>query len=68
MDKVFVATEQDQESSCVYAYFAFELISIGVCKRDEGRSLDATKKVLEDRKSTRLNSSHIPLSRMPSSA
>ena len=28
--------------------------------------LDAT--LLEDRKSTRLNSSHIPLSRMPSSA
>ena len=26
------------------------------------------KKVLKDRKSTRLNSSHIPLSRMPSSA
>lgn len=47
MDKVFVATEQEKESSCVYAYFAFELISIGVCKRDEGRSLDATKKVLE---------------------
>ena len=26
------------------------------------------KKAIEDRKSTRLNSSHIPLSRMPSSA
>ena len=26
------------------------------------------KPILEDRKSTRLNSSHIPLSRMPSSA
>ena len=26
------------------------------------------ERVLEDRKSTRLNSSHIPLSRMPSSA
>ena len=26
------------------------------------------EKIIEDRKSTRLNSSHIPLSRMPSSA
>ena len=30
--------------------------------------VDTTKQVLKDRKSTRLNSSHIPLSRMPSSA
>ena len=28
----------------------------------------ATKRIKADRKSTRLNSSHIPLSRMPSSA
>ena len=31
-------------------------------------SLDEAVKVKTDRKSTRLNSSHIPLSRMPSSA
>ena len=30
--------------------------------------VEATAKGLSDRKSTRLNSSHIPLSRMPSSA
>ena len=29
---------------------------------------DTTVEMVEDRKSTRLNSSHIPLSRMPSSA
>ena len=33
-----------------------------------GRSLAHCLEILEDRKSTRLNSSHIPLSRMPSSA
>ena len=32
------------------------------------RELLKQKKFLTDRKSTRLNSSHIPLSRMPSSA
>ena len=38
--------------------------------RDSGgmTNLGVTKRVWEDRKSTRLNSSHIPLSRMPSSA
>ena len=35
-------------------------------QRDSQRALDASKS--SDRKSTRLNSSHIPLSRMPSSA
>src|ERR1051326_9376190 len=41
------------------------LSSYGVCRDEEVKALD-----LEgvDRKSTRLNSSHIPLSRMPSSA
>ena len=34
----------------------------------EATSLFKAGKILEDRKSTRLNSSHIPLSRMPSSA
>ena len=29
---------------------------------------DGLKRIISDRKSTRLNSSHIPLSRMPSSA
>ena len=31
-------------------------------------NLDSSFQILQDRKSTRLNSSHIPLSRMPSSA
>ena len=35
--------------------------------RSEGHCIYTNKKTL-DRKSTRLNSSHIPLSRMPSSA
>ena len=35
-------------------------------KEDTKSGFDSVKK--EDRKSTRLNSSHIPLSRMPSSA
>ena len=34
----------------------------------EGVSNELQKMIVEDRKSTRLNSSHIPLSRMPSSA
>ena len=33
-----------------------------------GTTNSATSKLIPDRKSTRLNSSHIPLSRMPSSA
>ena len=32
------------------------------------QAIECLRKALEDRKSTRLNSSHIPLSRMPSSA
>ena len=32
------------------------------------RTLVPMRRIFEDRKSTRLNSSHIPLSRMPSSA
>ena len=36
--------------------------------RDLPKIVPALEKYLEDRKSTRLNSSHIPLSRMPSSA
>ena len=36
---------------------------------DSGKALDKFKEIIKaDRKSTRLNSSHIPLSRMPSSA
>ena len=35
---------------------------------DKPRALKLTRPRLGDRKSTRLNSSHIPLSRMPSSA
>ena len=37
-------------------------------KPKQGDSKDAEVDEVEDRKSTRLNSSHIPLSRMPSSA
>ena len=41
----------------------------GVLLTDPGTNRDAVvKAVVADRKSTRLNSSHIPLSRMPSSA
>ena len=43
----------------------------GVTKKSIALEIDisaAPKDVSEDRKSTRLNSSHIPLSRMPSSA
>ena len=41
----------------------------GMGKAGEGKNtVHQTKKLTEDRKSTRLNSSHIPLSRMPSSA
>ena len=35
---------------------------------DDNERSDATKQMIIDRKSTRLNSRHIPLSRMPSSA
>ena len=37
-------------------------------KRQKGETIDSVKRRAVDRKSTRLNSSHIPLSRMPSSA
>ena len=39
----------------------------GIGIKDKFSEIDI-KKLLKDRKSTRLNSSHIPLSRMPSSA
>ena len=35
---------------------------------NQPKNLDLGNKRMSDRKSTRLNSSHIPLSRMPSSA
>ena len=41
---------------------------IGVYRRDALPAWEARPATLGDRKSTRLNSSHIPLSRMPSSA
>ena len=42
------------------------LLSAGIDKRWRARMIRSLE--LTDRKSTRLNSSHIPLSRMPSSA
>ena len=48
---------------------------VDFCKKNNFKALPADPKIvsfyithLSDRKSTRLNSSHIPLSRMPSSA
>ena len=43
----------------------FEVVNLGI---DIMSKFGATEKMFVDRKSTRLNSSHIPLSRMPSSA
>ena len=37
-------------------------------REEHGKIFEALDRKIEDRKSTRLNSSHIPLSRMPSSA
>ena len=41
---------------------------VGIAVKDLRKAIDYYEKILGDRKSTRLNSSHIPLSRMPSSA
>ena len=46
--------------------FVGEYMDQGVLPKDPFQTLDAEG--VGDRKSTRLNSSHIPLSRMPSSA
>ena len=43
-------------------------VSTGASSPNQSHFTDTTAKVEKDRKSTRLNSSHIPLSRMPSSA
>ena len=45
-----------------------EVVSFLEQKGFAGFSIDALRKTLEDRKSTRLNSSHPTTSRMPSSA
>ena len=53
------------------AALAAETKSVENLEQTFAREKDARKRArlaLEDRKSTRLNSSHIPLSRMPSSA
>ena len=44
------------------------LVSVPVATVGRVVSVEAGEKILEDRKSTRLNSSHLKLSRMPSSA
>ena len=48
--------------------FVASLTSLVNRKADEATTLAEGRVLLGDRKSTRLNSSHIPLSRMPSSA
>ena len=56
----------DKIASIIGLLLAVVLIAAGAMLQ-WGASF-ANKNVKEDRKSTRLNSSHIPLSRMPSSA
>ena len=43
-------------------------VTASTIQRYEAGTIDNTKKMVLDRKSTRLNSSHVALSRMPSSA
>ena len=45
-----------------------EGLSLKAAAKRDGRSTNALKVAVQDRKSTRLNSSHLDLSRMPSSA
>ena len=45
-----------------------EIVERKMCEMKKMMAARDSEKQLEDRKSTRLNSSHIPLSRMPSSA
>ena len=45
-----------------------ENLGVGEISDDLRKIADKLSELLKDRKSTRLNSSHIPLSRMPSSA
>ena len=45
-----------------------EFYRLGATRTDRWSWAPGQLELLEDRKSTRLNSSHIPLSRMPSSA
>ena len=56
-------------SFAIFAYVVMDGFDLGIGilfpTLEEGRERDTAMK---DRKSTRLNSSHIPLSRMPSSA
>ena len=48
--------------------FSIFTIVISGCTQTQIKNIGNDTSVHQDRKSTRLNSSHIPLSRMPSSA
>ena len=56
----------DYETAEQLGYFKIDLLNMSVYELVTGP--EHYEQMLEDRKSTRLNSSHIPLSRMPSSA
>ena len=60
-EHIFLALFKDEQSA-----FSKELRRNGVSEQDILKAIDQIRG--GDRKSTRLNSSHIPLSRMPSSA
>ena len=61
LDQYVIGQERAKKSLSVAVYNHYKRIKAGDGRREDGVEL-------ADRKSTRLNSSHIPLSRMPSSA
>ena len=65
---VSVATDEEKDSVYKNYYDYKEPVKKIAGHRVLALNRGEAEKVLTDRKSTRLNSSHIPLSRMPSSA
>src|ERR1051326_2502763 len=63
---IFIGGKNIADSAQTYTYFLVRPIDGMYSIRQ--RSAYMTRRIHPDRKSTRLNSSHIPLSRMPSSA
>ena len=61
-DRVFPRISVQKQSDKIATYSQADFL------RDEMEKRAPGDKAVQDRKSTRLNSSHIPLSRMPSSA